>query len=356
MRIFSPVFVSKGFLRSCLVGALLSLAVGCKWESPSPNPTPTPSPSPSPTVTPSPTPIIDLNVGLQRNPDQQRKARQAAPLLEQIALTQANFQYAVAGLGAERAGQILEMVQGAVRTDSVALGNELAAGVEDLLFLHGRVEPTNFYRDLENEAEDPGTPQTILPAVELLASATNAFRSAARSANSRLVWPDPLEAARQDIEQAAAEVQRFWLEQQTRWNPGVKDNFRQLVFLPSEKDPVGQILEAQMLVGSYELLDTDSPMLSAHSPVVRGRLAALQDALLGGDGSETSLGVFGPGLIELLSFAAPEIADRLPILLEQLQSAQEPQNYLVLREQMQELLRQAALALGYSWNAPTETP
>jgi hypothetical protein len=333
-----------------LVSASLLSFAGCKWESPDPQPTPSPSPSPSPgpTATPTPTPF-DVELGLSRNPTQAARARKAAPLIAQVAETEANRQFALAGLGIEAAARLQGVLGVVGQQDAGVTRVELSAVVQQLLSLHGQVESTNFFAGPEEGRGALIAPQSVLPTLESLSAAAQDYLA---SGSSIGVWPDPKEVLRQQMQEAATELSFFWQGHARTWSPSEKGNYRQAWFVDLENDPVGQMLGAQLHVGSYELARQSEQPVSPESSVVRGRLISLEAVLSGGDGTPGSLNVFGPGLLDLLAMANPTLAEQIPTVVAKLTQASEPVAYGVLRAELQGLLEQAAANFGYTWTEP----
>lgn len=335
-------------LASLLAAAALVTMVGCKWESPDPQPTPTPSPSPSPTVTPTPTPF-DVELGLSRSATQSARARKAAPLIRQVAETEANRQFALAGLGVAATNQLQGILGVAGQEEAGVTRGQLSSAVQQLLNLHGQIEAANFFAGPEEGRGLLLAPQTVLPSLETLSSSAQAYLTSGSSAG---VWPDPKEVLRQQMQQATTELSLFWQGQARAWSPSEKGNYRQVWFLDLENDPVGQMLGAQLHIGSYELTQPGEELISPESSVVRGRLIALEAMLNGGDGTAESLNVFGPGLLDLLAMANPVLAEQIPATVAQLSETADPASYAAARAALQKLLAQAADTFGYTWTEP----
>lgn len=343
----------RKFRLSFLIRAILVpgafLISGCKWESP--DPTPTPSPTPSPTVTPTPTPddsdIDDELVELSRSEAAEKKARQAAPLIEQIALTQANLQFQLALSGESLSRELLTLLQTSGGARIAPSVSDVAAFARQLLFLHGRVEASGFYRGPESGPPTPPEPHLMLPVLDNLITQIEALGRASTAEASTMVWPDARETARLELLETATSLLNFWSTQRGLWDPSVGDNYRNAWFVRVDNDPVAQLLRAQLTVGALEL-DADFSGVSPGSPMIQGRCQALADALAGAEGLPEQFGIFGPGLLDAITLVHPELAMQLSAAIETLPEASSSADYTTARRALQSGLEAAAAALGYS--------
>lgn len=337
-----------------LLGVVLLLGwAGCNWESPDPGPTPTPTPSPSPTATPTPTPIFNFNdaIELSRSSANEVKARRAEPLLRQIALAQANLQSELARVGVAASSslrQALEPGSSAGVADAESSLSTAGALLEELIFLHGRIEATNFYRSDESGEPAAPNPQSALPALEVLSVGLPRLGQLGQLAGGPAVaWPDEREMLRRELEAAAGDLVAFWQGQEQLWRLGGAGNYREAIFLGSEFDAVGEMLRAQLMVGKLELTESSRVQFPG-SAVVQGRIQSLRDTFDGVDGQEPGLAVFGPGLNEGLSLARPELVEPIGEAIEQMGAASDAESYAVVRAELQGLLEAATAAFGYS--------
>jgi hypothetical protein len=271
-------------------------------------------------------------------------------MIELVAETEANRQLMLAELGVETATRLQTILGVAGQQDAVVTRMDLSAAVQQLLGLHGQIESTNFFAGPE---EGPGVlvaPQTVLPTLENLTELAQDYLTAADASVG--VWPDPKEILRQQMQQSATELLLFWQGQGQAWSTSGSGNYRQSWFLRLENDPVGQMLGAQLHVGSYELAQENEAPVSPDSPVVRGRIRSLEAVLNGGDGTPESLNVFGPGLLDLLSAANPILAEQIPTVVANLSQTSDPVVYGKVRAELQVLLEQVAATFGYTWTEP----